>query len=108
MMCNLLRIVLRCTQQPADLQHGGVLGSAKGQCLKVWSYDAQEGGLGEDMKVHKSQLERDRETALTLLAARKKAGHNPLTPYPVKVCRTAPYPQSIYLPLSATLSSPVS
>ena len=37
------------------------------------------------MKVHKSQLERDRETALALQAARKKAGHNPLTPYPVKV-----------------------
>ncbi len=37
------------------------------------------------MKVHKSQLEKDREKALALQAARKKAGHNPLTPYPVKV-----------------------
>ncbi|CAL5229737.1 g13117 [Coccomyxa viridis] len=44
----------------------------------------KEGGLGENMKVHKSQLEKDREKALALQAARKKAGHNPLTPYPVK------------------------
>jgi len=45
----------------------------------------QEGRLGENMKVHKSQLEKDREKALALQAARKKAGHNPLTPFPVKV-----------------------
>ena len=45
----------------------------------------QDGALGENLKVHKSQLERDRDQALALQAARKKAGHNPLTPYPVKV-----------------------
>lgn len=70
--------------------------------LRVWSCDAQDGGLGENMKVHRSQLERDRETALALQAARKKAGHNPLTPYPVKVCKSAPSQQSIYLLLSGT------
>ena len=37
------------------------------------------------MKVHKSQLEKDREKALALQAARKTAGHNPLTPFPARV-----------------------
>lgn len=46
---------------------------------------AQVGGLGEDMKVHKSQLERDQEAAQAAHAARKKAGVNPLTPFPHKV-----------------------
>ena len=46
----------------------------------------QEGRLGENMKVHKSQLEKDRERALALQAARKTAGHNPLTPFPARVC----------------------
>ena len=64
--------------------------------LDVRSHDVQDGGLGENMKVHRSQLERDRETALALQAARKKAGHNPLTPYPGKVCEIAPSQQSIY------------
>lgn len=54
---------------------------------------SQDGGLGENMKVHKSQLEKDREKALALQAARKKSGHNPLTPYPVKVFH--PQPQSL-------------
>ncbi len=45
---------------------------------------AQVGGLGEDMKVHKSQLERDQEAAHAAHAARKKAGVNPLTPFPHK------------------------
>lgn len=72
--------------------------------LKVRSHDVQDGGLGENMKVHRSQLERDRETALALQAARKKAGHNPLTPYPSKVCEIAPSQQSIYLLLSGTHS----
>lgn len=44
----------------------------------------QEGGL-EEMKVHKSQLERDRDAAIAAQAARKKAGVNPLTPFPRKV-----------------------
>ena len=70
--------------------------------LRVWSHDVQDGGLAENMKVHRSQLERDSETALALQAARKKAGHNPLTPYPVKVCKSAPSQQSIYLLLSGT------
>ena len=65
----------------------------------------QDGGLGENIKLHKSQLERDRETALALQAARKKAGHNPLTPYPGKVCKIAPSQQSIYLLLSGTHAS---
>lgn len=37
------------------------------------------------MKVHKSQLERDRDAALAAQAARKIAGVNPLTPFPHKV-----------------------
>ena len=51
----------------------------------TYTVKPQEGALGENLKVHKSQLERDRDQALALQAARKKAGHNPLTPYPVKV-----------------------
>ncbi len=76
------------------------LPSLKGMCLTSARSDLQEGGLGEDMKVHKSQLERDRERALALQAARKKAGHNPLTPYPVKVCHPRvciPCPESCNL-----------
>lgn len=45
----------------------------------------QVSGLGEDMKVHKSQLERDQEAAQAAQVARKKAGVNPLTPFPHKV-----------------------
>ncbi|KAK9908000.1 hypothetical protein WJX75_001302 [Coccomyxa subellipsoidea] len=44
----------------------------------------KEGSLGDDMKVHKSQLERDRDAALAAQAARKIAGVNPLTPFPHK------------------------
>lgn len=40
------------------------------------------------MKVHKSQLERDRDAALAAQAARKIAGVNPLTPFPHKVSPT--------------------
>ncbi len=54
--------------------------------LTVGAWSLQESGLGEDMKVHKSQLERDRDAAVAAQAARKKAGVNPATPYPHKVC----------------------
>ena len=62
----------------------------------------QEGGLGENMKVHRSQLERDRDTALALQAARKKSGHNPLTPYPAKVFHPLLPAHPASIPLSVT------
>lgn len=42
----------------------------------------QAGSLGDDMKVHKSRLEIERDNAL---AARKRTGVNPATPHPSKV-----------------------
>ena len=96
------RRVLASSEGVNESMGRGTLPSLEGMSCDVCQSVLQEGGLGENMKVHKSQLERDREKALALQAARKKAGHNPLTPYPVKVlypCVRTPCPETLNLSL---------